>query len=81
VGKREPNKNQTTMNTLPQEKAKELIDKFYDGIYDKHNTWEQAKACASICVDEMINAFMVAKVLNVDEVRFLKDVKTEINNL
>ncbi len=69
------------MNTLPQEKAKELIDNFYKA-YKYHNR-EYAKACALICVDEVIIYHPVAtndepsKKFN----EFWQQVKTEINNL
>jgi hypothetical protein len=53
----------------PQEKAKELVDKFYqlfplnkdvnntDGeLHWEYNDWERAKQCALIAVDEIINS-------------------------
>jgi hypothetical protein len=54
---------------IPQEKAKELVDTFYqlfplnkdvnttDGeLHLEYNDWEQAKQCALIAVDEVLNA-------------------------
>lgn len=40
----------------PKEKAKELIDLFFTAkrLYDDIS-WEQAKDCAILCVDEIIN--------------------------
>ena len=50
----------------PKEKAIELVDKFYQttpneyfvnepiGIKGRYKSWEQAKQCALIAVDEMI---------------------------
>ena len=48
------------MTSTPKEKAKELVDKFYKGrnecmqylVRDK----EDAKVCALICVDKIINS-------------------------
>jgi len=51
----------------PKEKAKELVDKFYQttpyeafidepyGIGVKYKAWEQAKECALIAVNEMLD--------------------------
>ena len=39
----------------PKEKAIKLTHKFYDKFYrDDDSSWEHAKKCALICVDEMI---------------------------
>ena len=52
----------------PKEKAEELVDKFYQttpneyfvnepiGIKGRYKSWEQAKQCALIAVDEIIEA-------------------------
>ena len=52
----------------PKEKAKELVDKFYQttpneyfvnepiGIKGRYKSWEQAKQCALIAVNEIIEA-------------------------
>ena len=52
----------------PKEKAKELVDKFYQttpneawineplGIAKEYKSWEQAKDCALIAVDEILEA-------------------------
>ena len=38
----------------PQEKAKDLVDKMRDEIPCHCDDWEQAKQCALIAVDELI---------------------------
>lgn len=41
----------------PQEKARELVDKYHSEINQEHNngfTFELAKSCAIICADEML---------------------------
>ena len=40
----------------PKEKAKELVDKMRDEIPCHCDDWEQAKQCALIAVDEIIEA-------------------------
>jgi len=51
----------------PKEKANELVDKFYQttpneawvneplGISEEYKAWKQAKQCALIAVDEILN--------------------------
>jgi hypothetical protein len=41
----------------PKEKAEELVDKYYVLIHPKVNSYYQAKQCALIAVDEILNNF------------------------
>ena len=43
----------------PQKKAEELVKNFYDVMYESMNIdWkEEAKQCALICCDEIINTY------------------------
>lgn len=53
----------------PKEKANELVDKFYQttpneawvneplGISEEYKAWKQAKQCALIAVDEILNSY------------------------
>ena len=67
-----------------KEKAKELVDKF---LNEQNNTEEisEAKQCALICVDEMLEfAYDIEwekKEEAVSRLKFLKEVKQEINKL
>ena len=59
-------------------KAEELVQKYYDLIHPKVNSYYQAKQCALIAVDEII------KVLNSDInplVNYWYEVKQEIEKL
>jgi hypothetical protein len=80
----------------PKEKAKELVDKFYQttpneawineplGIAEEYKAWNQAKQCALIAVDEILqsnpiifredNSIMLNK-------SYWQDVKKEIEAL
>ena len=70
----------------PKEKAEELVDKFYQttpneyfvnepiGIKGRYKSWEQAKQCALIAVDEILNIGCI-------EVPYWAEVKQEIENL
>lgn len=64
----------------PKEKAKELVDKFYQG---KHSTLT-SKQCALITVDEIIAAIKEAdtedNILRLD-IQYWNDVKEEIEKL
>jgi hypothetical protein len=56
----------------PQEKAEELVDKFYQttpneawineplGISEEYNAWKQAKQCALMAVDEILKDLKVS---------------------
>ena len=67
-----------------KEKAKELVDKF---LNEQNNTEEisEAKQCALICVDEMLEfAYDIEwekKEEAISKLKFLKEVKQEINKL
>ena len=57
----------------PKEKAQELVDKFYQttpneawineplGIAEEYKAWNQAKQCALIAVDEILNEYAHAE--------------------
>ena len=83
----------------PKEKAEELVDKFYQttpneyfvnepiGIKGRYKSWEQAKQCALIAVDELIY-FSSNELLSVDfdgdyycDEDFFIEVKKEIEAL
>jgi len=76
----------------PKEKANELVDKFYqrfpltmDVITRKgdlsweYDNWEQAKQCALIAVDEILNIKSVDR--DYDLSTYWEEVKQEIENL
>ena len=65
----------------PQEKAKELVDKFYFDLPQWVNT-EDAKTCALIAVDEILNAIRYTDAENdLGYVGFWNKVKNEIEKL
>ena len=67
-----------------KEKAKELVDKF---LNEQNNTEEisEAKQCALICVDEILEfAYDIEwekKEEAISKLKFLKEVKQEVNKL
>lgn len=78
----------------PKDKAKELVDKFYDKIEDAPVQCSMyclggsidkkplAKQCALLCVEEMKKeANKQGNEIALIRVTFLDDVKTEIQNL
>ena len=81
----------------PKEKAEELVDKFYQttpneyfvnepiGIKGRYKSWEQAKQCALIAVDEILklenNNGYYFDGTNVTSISFWQEVKQEIENL
>jgi hypothetical protein len=73
----------------PKEKALELINNFYiNGIQDKGYSMEyaDAKQCALICADEIINTEINQDYIKQDGymlslVEFYEEVKQEINKL
>ena len=80
------------MTQTPKEKAKELVDKFYQitpndtwideplGEFTKtYTAWGQAKQCALIAVDEILNINSVDKDFSLSF--YWLDVKDEIQNL
>ena len=80
----------------PKEKAEELVDKFYQttpneyfvnepiGIKGRYKSWEQAKQCALIAVDEILNSnpnYPEFKENEGTPIRYWEVVKQEIENL
>ena len=82
----------------PKEKAEELVDKFYQttpneyfvnepiGIKGRYKSWEQAKQCALIAVDEIINGYEfdsldIEHKRIMDNINFWDEVKAEIQKL
>ena len=81
----------------PKEKAEELVDKFYQttpneyfvnepiGIKGRYKSWEQAKQCALIAVDEILklenNNGYYFDGTNVTSISFWQEVKQEIEKL
>ena len=80
---------------IPKEKAEELVDKFYQttpneyfvnepiGIKGRYKSWEQAKQCALIAVDEILkeNLELPDEPETVVRYLFWQEVKQEIENL
>ena len=65
----------------PKEKAKELLDKFYNkniqNFWDIEEAIKEAKQSALICVDEILETY-----IDLDpKLNYWKEVKKEINNL
>ena len=84
----------------PKEKAEELVDKFYQttpneyfvnepiGIKGRYKSWEQAKQCALIAVNEIIEFMEVDDFdsdtcywANHSKMQYWIEVKQEIENL
>ena len=72
----------------PKEKAEELVDKMRDEIPCHCDDWEQAKQCALIAVDEVIDQWEYIYVHIADgmgelnpNLKYWKEVKREIENL
>ena len=81
----------------PKEKAIELVDKFYQttpneyfvnepiGIKGRYKSWEQAKPCALIAVDEILklenNNGYYFDGTNVTSISYWAEVKQEIEKL
>jgi hypothetical protein len=76
----------------PKEKARELVDKFYQTtpnetwinepsgeFMETYTAWGQAKQCALIAVDEILNINSVDKDFSLSF--YWQDVKDEIQNL
>ena len=85
---------------IPKEKAEELVDKFYQttpneyfvnepiGIKGRYKSWEQAKQCALIAVNEIIEFMEVDDFdsdtcywANHSKMQYWIEVKQEIENL
>ena len=70
----------------PKEKAEELVKKYYrdSDLLVEDLTWIQAKECALIAVQEIINANPHSNPFTTEvysTMLFWQEVKTEINNL
>jgi hypothetical protein len=70
----------------PKEKAEELFKKYFrdSDLLVEDLTWIQAKECALIAVQEIINANPHSNPLNTDvysTMSYWQEVKQEINNL
>ena len=80
----------------PKQKAEDLVDKFYQttpneyfvnepiGIKGRYKSWEQAKQCAIIAVDEILNSnpnYPEFKENEGTPIRYWEVVKQEIENL
>ena len=83
----------------PKEKARELVDKFYQTtphetwineplgeFMETYTAWGQAKQCALIAVDEIINNFGLFSegkkhYCSYNTIEYYKQVKIEIENL
>jgi hypothetical protein len=76
----------------PQEKAKELVNKFYQPLGYLNmaeiagNMWEHGKKCAIICVDEIIleqckSSELKNAVYQAERIDYWQDVLTELNKL
>ena len=71
---------------IPEEKAKELVDRFHNKLrlINKTDSYGKSKQCAIICVDEIINALDEQKTYTGHKIhltRYYEEVKTEINLL
>ena len=79
----------------PKEKAEELVDKYYNILpFDKYvitkdedlsweyNDWEEAKKCALIAVDEILNTIEYSSQADeLSKVNYWQEVKQEIEKL
>lgn len=66
----------------PTEKAKELVEKYFDTCHkssDLELSWKVCKRCALIAVDEILNIKSVDR--DYDLSTYWQEVKTEIENL
>ncbi len=61
----------------PKEKANELFGKFYS----KTGPFTEAKECALIAVDEILNALSYKVSSNFEEIKYFVEVKQEIEKL
>ncbi len=69
----------------PKEKAKELIDKFQNTLFDKRHVnlyQEDARECALIAVDEMLKhmSFHFGQI-GMSTLEYWNEVKQELNNV
>lgn len=72
-----------------QEKAKELVSKYYDilSVIDKYDhvlasdIMDSAKQCAIIAIDELLNDVDASSPFEIERLTFWKEVKQEIEKL
>ena len=74
----------------PKEKAEELVDN-YNGLahsdfhmqtgYDESQRFENAKQCALIAVDEIIESYKTKNLIYPKEIIYYEEVKQEIKKL
>ena len=68
----------------PKDKAKELIDKMLESLYDngslsfKRILYDKAKQCALIAVDEILNG---SRLFYIEDYNYWQEVKQEICDL
>jgi hypothetical protein len=65
----------------PEEKAKDIVDNFSRDGYDIVLDEKQAKRCALLAVDEVIEALDFHQWQNRNEIDWWKEVKIEIEKL
>jgi hypothetical protein len=67
----------------PKEKAEELIKRYYrdSDLLVEDLSWIQAKECALIAVDEILNSRPVITDSQVEYNNFWNDVKSELQSL
>ena len=61
----------------PKEKAKKLVDSYYQLIHPEVNSYYQSKQCAIIAVDLVLSNRLFWK----EDYKYWNDVKVEINKL
>jgi len=71
------------MTMTPREKAKELVSKYYkdSDLLVEDLSWTQAKECALIAVDEILNHHSQEKNLYRIDTYYWQEVKKEIEKL
>ena len=66
----------------PKEKSEELVEKFMLWKFQKCElTKKQAKQCALIAVDEIIDSIIIKNYSDADKYDYWNEVKQEIENL
>ena len=70
----------------PKEKAKELVDKMRDEIPCHCDDWEQAKQCALIAVDEILDELLEIVTVTsskyiIKHTNYYQEIKQEIEKL
>jgi len=66
----------------PKDKAEVLFKKYYSylkaNLMNDKEAWEDAKQCALIAVDEILNG---SRLFYIEDYKYWKEVKQEIENL